>query len=644
MLEIMQQPAVDTSEWRACPHCGAPVDPLRAPAVLVTDEGISYVCSEGCRRALLFRRSLIQRASHAASRAHDETDHSPPVIWTRPSSWGVGRGLVDGVTGALTAATLLVAANLRFFSPRVLLVLCTGLVVLALVRSKRYGLEVGWLHVVAMLVGTVGAMSTLLVAGLQPAHVTSSLWLVPWGGPVAAAMLSVRFRHVQWMHEQFEAWGRARGLDWSSFRKPLPAPMQNASFVRLRRVCVGAAWTLLIALCVFAWYTKQLGGLTASVYALSAVTLCFPWYAIKQALHIPNWMATHVAEHYGIDVSDGAVWEKSGRVEQVVVCTPSALSEGDPHVAVVHALGGESIASILGLAAGAESCVDAHPIAHAIVQHARLQGVAPDAIRRGAYVKSRGVLGVNSEGHEFVVGTRQLLLDEGISIAAAEQLATTAESQGYTVVFVGLAKKIRGLLLIEYTLHPRARAAIRSLKELGVEILLLSGDHHTTVESWANRLDTHTMKTELGVDERPREVQHIRQAGTVVAVIGKNPDDHAVAREADVPVLMGTTTHEDEPAVRALPGWIHVRKIDPRTAALAIKLARAARVTSWRTQITVCACTAFAAASAAVGLLPPAVCACLGWAGEAFALAMFSRMVKTIYPQSHPSRRAVDEP
>jgi P-type E1-E2 ATPase len=234
------------------------------------------------------------------------------------------------------------------------------------------------------------------------------------------------------------------------------------------------------------------------------------------------------------------------------------------------------------------------------------------------------VTAVGPGGEPFVIGNRQLLLDEGVSIAVADAEAEACEARGLTALFIGLGGRVRAVVALQDGVRPGARAAVQRLFDLGIEVVLLSGDHHGTVEALAHNLDVAHVKSELLPEERVSEVRRLRETGRAVAVFGRGPYDDATVGAADVPVVLGAAgAHTGELTVALATD-------DVRDGAAALWIARATRLETWRGVLTAMGGGGLLVAAAAVGWAAPAVAAIGSLAIDAFALPAGARLLRRI--------------
>ncbi|MGF1466572.1 MAG: HAD family hydrolase [Sandaracinaceae bacterium] len=365
----------------------------------------------------------------------------------------------------------------------------------------------------------------------------------------------------------------------------------------------------------------DLGGQLA---AAAAVLLAAPLTAVRRASESPFVVGASAAAYRGIAFADPATLERGGQVTVAALCTHGVITEGEPELVETHAVGGSDPQALLSLVAGAETAADDHPIARAVLRHCERAGLALASVRRATFLPGRGVTAVAPSGEELVVGNRQLLLAEGVSVAVADTPARRAEARGQTALFVGLDGRVRGVLAFRDEDRRGARAAVQRLIDLGIEVVLLSGDHRGTVEALAKTLDIGHVKAELLPHEQGAEVKRLRDTGGTVAVIGRPGRDTGALGAADVPVVLGAAGGP------AGEGAVALTSEDVRDGAAALWLAHATRREARRGTLAAALAGGLGVLLAATGLLAPGLAALWSLAVAAYALPTASRVLHRI--------------
>jgi Cu+-exporting ATPase len=365
------------------------------------------------------------------------------------------------------------------------------------------------------------------------------------------------------------------------------------------------------------------GGLGARLAAGAAVLVAVPALALRRASSVPFAAAALAAAERGITFASARALDRAGRVTTTVLSAHGTLTEGSPEVVEGHAIGEDAAAldRLVQLAAAIES-ESTHPIARAIVAHS--SGRELPTVRRVTSVPGRGMRATGPDGELVLVGNRQLLLDEGTSVAVVEADVQRAESRALSVVFVASESRARAWLALRDEIRPGARAAVQRLIDLDVEVLVLSGDHRGTVEALSRGVDVDNVKAELAPEERVAEVRRLRDVGGRICVIGRPDLDRDVLGAADVPVQLGAAgAPESERGVSLATD-------DLRDASAALWIARAASRDALRASIGAIAAGLVLVAIGALGLAAPGVVAILALAVDLYSLPTPARVLKRI--------------
>lgn len=366
------------------------------------------------------------------------------------------------------------------------------------------------------------------------------------------------------------------------------------------------------------------GGPEGPLAAAAAVLLVTPLLAVRRAADASLVAAAAAAADRGIVFQTARVLETAGRVHVAALCSHGTVTEGVPEVADVHPIDGTDTATLIALAAAAQTAAEQSSIALAIRRYAGLHHIVPESVRRAVYLPGRGVTALSPGGEPFVIGNRQLLLDEGVSVAVADAEAARIEHRGHTALFIGLGGRVRALLSLHDPVRAGARAAVQRIFDLHIEAVLLSGDHRGTAEAIARTLDVDHVKAELLPEERGEEVRRQREAGSVVACCGLLAHDEGALAAADVPIVLGAAGGATSDASVA------IATDDVRDAATALFIAKAARAEALRSVVAAIAAGATMVAASALGFVPPLVAALVGIAIDAFALPAGARLLRRI--------------
>ena len=385
----------------------------------------------------------------------------------------------------------------------------------------------------------------------------------------------------------------------------------------------GGAVALLLAATVLVLTDSSLPA--APLAAASAVLLSAPLWSLRRVAQLPARAAAAAAGARGIVFQGAAALDTTGRATTVAMSPHGVLTERSPVVVDLHVLEGTDADQLVALANAAERGVsNNHPIARAIERFAAERKLPELEVRRPVYHRGRGVTAISPQGQTLVVGSRRLLLEEGISVAAADAEAARAEQRQRTPVFLALDGRVRAVLSLQYELRLGARAAIQRIFDSGLEVVLLTGDQLGSVGNLASGLDIHHIKAELSPDERGQQVERLRDAGGVVAALGFPTEDDAVLAAADAGILLASA------GGAATERAVALVSDDVRDAAAALWIARIAREAAWRAIIVAGVAFALVVAAAATGLIVPGIAALFTAAVDAYCLPAGARLLRRI--------------
>ncbi|MCX7428496.1 MAG: heavy metal translocating P-type ATPase [Planctomycetia bacterium] len=243
----------------------------------------------------------------------------------------------------------------------------------------------------------------------------------------------------------------------------------------------------------------------------------------------------------GVLIKTAEVLELLEKVDTVVVDKTGTLTEGRPRLTELVAHDELAGDDVLRLAASVERYSE-HPLARAILDAAkdrRLKLSEPADFDSAA---GAGVSG-NVDGRRVMVGTPDYLGEQGMEDAPElDSAAAALRADGNTVVFVGVDGRLAGLLAVADPIKDSAREAIRMLRELGLEIHMLTGDNAETARAVARRLSIDHVEAGVKPRDKHERIKALRAAGRVVAMAGDGINDAPALAEADVGIAMGTGT------------------------------------------------------------------------------------------------------
>lgn len=354
----------------------------------------------------------------------------------------------------------------------------------------------------------------------------------------------------------------------------------------------------IIVAAVFVAVVPPLLGGDWEEWALRAVTLLVAAAPCALVMSIPVAAAAAIsrAGREGILIKGGVQLEALARVEVVCLDKTGTLTRGKPQVTDVVATGVDE-GRALALAAAVESRSE-HPLAEAIVNHARAAGVDIVQAEDFQALVGHGAL-ARVGGEQVWVGSPELAAQRAPSHELPDELESLQE-EGKTVVVCGIGDRPVGLIALRDEPRPDAREAIATLRAIGIRhIAMFTGDNARTASAIARELGIDEVRAELKPEDKVREVARVRERFGPVAMVGDGINDAPALASADVGMAMGTGG--TDAAIEAAD--VALMADDVTKVAEALRLGRRAARISRQNLIFSILLLAFLIPSAVIGLL-----------------------------------------
>lgn len=242
----------------------------------------------------------------------------------------------------------------------------------------------------------------------------------------------------------------------------------------------------------------------------------------------------------GVLIKNAEALERMEKVDTLVVDKTGTLTEGKPSVTAIVPVSDISEADLLRLAASVERASE-HPLATAIVAAATERNIPIAEVTDFDSPVGKGALGT-VEGRRLVLGNARFMAEQGIDVAAAAERADALRHEGATAIFVGIDSRLAGILAIADPVKATTPEALKSLRQEGVRVVMLTGDNRTTAEAVARRLGIEEVEAEVLPDQKSAVVERLRREGRVVAMAGDGVNDAPALAAADVGIAMGSGT------------------------------------------------------------------------------------------------------
>jgi len=242
----------------------------------------------------------------------------------------------------------------------------------------------------------------------------------------------------------------------------------------------------------------------------------------------------------GILIKGGAALEATHRVQTVVLDKTGTVTEGRPVVTDVALANGIGENALLQLAASAEKGSE-HPLGDAIVQSAESRGLSLLTLEKFQAIPGRGIE-ARIDGKSLLLGNEKLMSEKGVSIGALSEVSQRLAEDGKTPMFVAIDGASAGVIAVADVPKESSARAIRRLRDMGLEVVMLTGDNQRTARAIARQVGVDRVFAEVLPQEKAAMVKKVQEEGRRVAMVGDGINDAAALAQADIGIAIGSGT------------------------------------------------------------------------------------------------------
>jgi Cu2+-exporting ATPase len=289
-------------------------------------------------------------------------------------------------------------------------------------------------------------------------------------------------------------------------------------------------------------------------------------HALGLAIPLVVAVSTAMAAGTGLLIRDRSAFERARQVDAVVFDKTGTLTQGRFGVTDVVTLNGRTSDDLLRLAASLESQSE-HPIAQGVVQAAKERNIAFTAPKNFRAIPGKGAR-ADVDGLDIKVVSPGYLKEHKLDVE--NERVEHIIMEGKTVVFVLLDERPEGAIALADIIRPESREAIHRLKDLGIQVMMLTGDAEAVARWVASELGLDEYFAEVLPDQKADKIKEVKQRGLSVAMTGDGVNDAPALVEADVGIAIGAGTD-----VAMESADIVLVRSDPRDVSAIIQLSRA---------------------------------------------------------------------
>ncbi|ODS34237.1 MAG: cation-transporting P-type ATPase [Candidatus Scalindua rubra] len=291
----------------------------------------------------------------------------------------------------------------------------------------------------------------------------------------------------------------------------------------------------------------------ALISAVAVLVIACPC-ALGLATPTAVMVGTGRAAEAGILIKDATSLELAHKIDTLVLDKTGTITEGRPRVTdLSNKINGRKVTAekgdekkrylekdILNIMGSCEQHSE-HPIGKAIVNYTEKQGIDLKEVKDFKTITGMGIQAAYN-GSTVLIGSERLMIENNIDISDLRQKATEIESKGKTIAFLAVDNKIEAIIGIGDTIRKTSKNAIQKIKDMGIEVVMLTGDNEVIAGAVGKEMGIGTVKANLKPADKCSEIKKIQQSGKIVGMIGDGINDAPALATSDVSFAIGTAT------------------------------------------------------------------------------------------------------
>ena len=242
----------------------------------------------------------------------------------------------------------------------------------------------------------------------------------------------------------------------------------------------------------------------------------------------------------GILIKSAEALETAHSIQTVVMDKTGTITQGKPMVTDIVCEPKVSEARLLQVAASLEKLSE-HPLGHAIVEEAENHQIAYLAVQNFQQIPGQGIKGT-IDGVEYLAGNQKMMDAFSIHDPALEQLQDKMASDGKTPLYFAEGGRLLGMIAVADVVKPTSRQAVKELQAMGIEVVMLTGDHKKTAEAIRRQVGVDRVIAEVLPQDKEEEIRRIQESGKKTAMVGDGINDAPALARADVGIAIGAGT------------------------------------------------------------------------------------------------------
>ncbi|MDF2068027.1 heavy metal translocating P-type ATPase [Bacillus sp. Cr_A10] len=282
------------------------------------------------------------------------------------------------------------------------------------------------------------------------------------------------------------------------------------------------------------------GEFTPALEALIAVLVIACPCALGLATPTSIMAGSGRAAEFGILFKGGEHLETTHHIDTVIVDKTGTVTNGKPELTDVIVADGVNEEEFLALIGAAEKQSE-HPLAEAIVQGIQARNIQLESVQHFEAIPGYGVK-TTINGKEIIVGTRKLMNQYNVDISGIQIVMEELEANGKTAMLASIEGTYAGLIAVADTIKDSSKKAIKRLKEMNIDVIMMTGDNERTATAIGREVGIDHVIAEVLPEGKADEVKKLQESGKKVAMVGDGINDAPALAVADIGMAIGTGT------------------------------------------------------------------------------------------------------
>lgn len=290
---------------------------------------------------------------------------------------------------------------------------------------------------------------------------------------------------------------------------------------------------------VFAWWFIGKNINAGIINAVAVLVIACPC-ALGLATPTSVMVGTGRGAENGVLIKGGEFLQRAHEIDTLILDKTGTITKGEPELTDIISTGGLTEEEVLKYAATAERGSE-HPLGEAILKGARERELELTETSDFEAIPGHGVV-AEIDGKRIFLGNRRLMKSKGIDLNKVEKDLSRLENEGKTAMLMAMEGSLAGILAVADTLKENSRKAVQELKNMGIDIYMITGDNKTTAEAIAKQVGIEKVLAEVLPEHKAEEVARLIKAGRVTGMVGDGINDAPALAVADVGFAIGTGT------------------------------------------------------------------------------------------------------